>query len=346
MTTNGGISWVSQLENVSRVFEIYFFNDQVGWACSGSKFYRTTNGGNTWNLHAEEPLVANIQSIFFTTPDSGWAGGSSALLRTTNGGSNWQPIYPTGLHLNMHDIHFVNAMEGWAVGETGGINPPLIFKTSDGGEIWTAQSHPTFSFPFVRSIFMVDRNRGWVVGVATGGGFVLHTTNGGDSWELVEFPTALGLNHVRFANERKGWILGDAGIILHTQTGGVVPVEDSLAANPILPALNGLAQNFPNPFNSTTTMVYALNLPARTPSGFTGQAGSRESVRLGEPSARRVELRVYDVLGREVAVLVNEEKAPGTYEAVWDASGQASGVYFYRLLTSNFVETKKLVVIR
>ncbi len=90
-----------------------------------------------------------------------------------------------------------------------------------------------------------------------------------------------------------------------------------------------LAQNFPNPFNPTTTIGYAVG-------GFRNQ----------ESGFREVRLAVYDILGREVAVLVNEKKAPGRYEVEFDASGLSSGTYFYRLEAGSFVETKKLVVVR
>ena len=59
-----------------------------------------------------------------------------------------------------------------------------------------------------------------------------------------------------------------------------------------------------------------------------------------------VSLKVFDLLGREVATLVNDERKPGTYEATWEAAGFSSGVYFYRLTADSFVETKKLVLMR
>jgi aminopeptidase N len=84
-----------------------------------------------------------------------------------------------------------------------------------------------------------------------------------------------------------------------------------------------LEQNYPNPFNPTTTIQFAI--PVGT--------------------YNYTSLRVYDVLGREVATLVNDELNPGTYEVTWDASGQASGVYYYRLQTGGFTETKRLVLL-
>ena len=60
----------------------------------------------------------------------------------------------------------------------------------------------------------------------------------------------------------------------------------------------------------------------------------------------KVELKVYDVLGREVATLVNELQKPGSYEVTWDATGQSSGVYFYKLITGKYKETNKMILLR
>jgi hypothetical protein len=83
-----------------------------------------------------------------------------------------------------------------------------------------------------------------------------------------------------------------------------------------------LHQNYPNPFNAISNF------------GF----------RISEFS--QVSLRIHDLLGREVAVLVNEKLAPGTYTRRWDASGLPSGIYFYKLRAGRFVQTKKMMLVR
>jgi cyanophycinase len=95
-----------------------------------------------------------------------------------------------------------------------------------------------------------------------------------------------------------------------------------------------LAQNYPNPFNSSTRIKYTV--------GGAGEAGAGDWG-LG---ARKTMLVVYDLLGRQVATLVDEKKAPGSYEVSFDASGLASGVYFYRMTAGSYVDTKKLLLIR
>jgi hypothetical protein len=89
-----------------------------------------------------------------------------------------------------------------------------------------------------------------------------------------------------------------------------------------IPKQYALYQNYPNPFNPTSIIRYDL------------------------PKSSFVTLKVYDVLGREVGTLVNERQEPGVHQVNWQASGFASGVYFYRLQSGGFVQTKKLILVR
>jgi hypothetical protein len=92
-----------------------------------------------------------------------------------------------------------------------------------------------------------------------------------------------------------------------------------------------LTQNYPNPFNPTTVIRYSLS-PNPSPNG------RGEGV--------RVTLKVYDLLGREVATLVNEKKDAGTYSVQWNATKMSSGVYFYTLQAAESRETKRMVLIK
>jgi hypothetical protein len=107
-----------------------------------------------------------------------------------------------------------------------------------------------------------------------------------------------------------------------------------------------LSQNYPNPFNPTTNIKYTIagtgGLGLGTSNTGAGDAGAGVSG-LG---TSKTSLIVYDLLGREVAVLVNETKAPGSYEVRFDASGLASGVYYYRLAAGGFTQTRKMILVR
>jgi len=94
-----------------------------------------------------------------------------------------------------------------------------------------------------------------------------------------------------------------------------------------LPTVFSLEQNYPNPFNPSTTIKYSIPTDVR-----------------GE--MQEVSLMVYDVLGKEVATLVNTKQSAGSYEVEFNASKLTSGVYFYRLTSGSFVEVKKMMMIK
>jgi hypothetical protein len=92
-----------------------------------------------------------------------------------------------------------------------------------------------------------------------------------------------------------------------------------------------LYQNYPNPFNPTTKIKFTI--PQSPLPGGDGRGGL-------------VTLKVYDVLGNEVAILINEEKLAGTYEVEFDGAGLPSGIYFYKLQAGSFVETKNMMLMK
>lgn len=101
----------------------------------------------------------------------------------------------------------------------------------------------------------------------------------------------------------------------------ILSVEDDLQDNSV-PNSFGLLQNYPNPFNPSTKINFSL------------------------PHRSAVTIKIYDILGNEVATLVNEEKSAGSYQVIFDASNISSGIYFYKLTTAEFSQTKKLVLIK
>lgn len=100
------------------------------------------------------------------------------------------------------------------------------------------------------------------------------------------------------------------------------PIEITGVAEGMFPTAMTLFQNYPNPFNPTTEIKYEIS------------------------TLRHVTLKVYNIFGQEITTLVDEMKPPGSYDVMFNASGFASGVYFYRLQSENFIETKKLVVLK
>ena len=122
----------------------------------------------------------------------------------------------------------------------------------------------------------------------------------------------------------------------------ILNVEDEINYNPV-PTRFSLSQNYPNPFNPVTTIKFTIPSSPLNPSplpdrqaGYQGE-GKRE---------RLIILKVYDVLGNEIATLVNEEKPAGTYEINWYANNSASGIYFYQIRAGDFIKTKKMLLIK
>jgi len=126
----------------------------------------------------------------------------------------------------------------------------------------------------------------------------------------------------------EGKVAGDAMSMWNatmTRKGGTLTVISEVKDDEILfsqPTNYKLYQNYPNPFNPFTTIRFSI------------------------PTSGNINLKIYDILGREIKTLLNEFKPIGTYEVSFDGSGLASGVYFYQLRTGDFVETKKMILMK
>ena len=126
-------------------------------------------------------------------------------------------------------------------------------------------------------------------------------------------------------NDATGTLVGNTGFqnvvgLAYSINGDPNSVKDD--ANTTVPTEFSLEQNYPNPFNPATIIKFTIS------------------------DVRFMTLKVYDVLGSEVAILINEDKPAGTYEVEFDASSLPSGIYFYKLQAGSFVETKKMVLLK
>ncbi len=147
------------------------------------------------------------------------------------------------------------------------------------------------------------------------------------------------LNRVYIINNRDIIIAGSCDYISPNYSSTlVIRMDSNLYVPPIgirklnknFPSVFKLYQNYPNPFNPTTKIKFEIpSLPLMKGAG-----------------GMNVRLIIYDLLGREVATLVNEQLKPGTYEVEWNGSNYASGVYFYKLIAGDFTETKKMVLMK
>lgn len=162
---------------------------------------------------------------------------------------------------------------------------------------------------------------GWFTGWGNSSPFIARTIDGGVTWETQTFdpPDNIGFESISMVNESVGWICGEGGRVYGTMNGGTTSVPPS---DQQLPNLIVLSQNYPNPFNPNTIIKYEI------------------------PKSSMVRLSVFDMLGREVSVLVDERRDAGVHQVKFDASGLSSGVYLYKLQAGDLVQSRRLVFLR
>lgn len=151
-------------------------------------------------------------------------------------------------------------------------------------------------------------------------GTILKSMDGETNWTSQTSRTNAWLRSVHFTDQNFGWTVGERGTILHTTNGGVSFVEEE-QIDGILTEYN-LSNNFPNPFNPSTKIKYSI------------------------PQSSQVVVKVFDILGYEIATLIDEEKSAGVYRADFTGANLTSGIYFYKLQARDFVETKKMLLLK
>ncbi|HEX9655748.1 MAG TPA: YCF48-related protein, partial [Bacteroidota bacterium] len=326
-STDGSANWETRfLSGFESFSAVKFINSQRGYLGSSSlgRVYRTTDGGASWTNASTSPPMVRVFDFAFGSPDSGHAVGSGGLNGkisfTTNSGTNWSTQAQTGIpSLRAVDFYPSDPNIRAAVGDSG-----FILQTTNLGQTWIPRISGTTRD--LEGVAYASASDIYAVGDL---GTIIRSTDGGGMWSEQSSGTTSTLSDVAFISSDTGFAVGNNGLILATTTGGVVAVsEDSRRAG--IPKQTVLEQNYPNPFNPTTRIKYQI------------------------PNSNHVTLKVFDILGREVGTLVNETRIAGEHEVTFDANGLArqtagglaSGVYFYRLQTSNFVDTKKLLLLR
>lgn len=324
-TTNGS-SFTQQPTGIQdRLNEVFFLNENTGWIVGGDfsneVIFKTTNGGTNW-ITQTSGTSNKLFSVHFINENTGWAAGgpsSPKIIKTTNGGQNWFTQNTSVISTPLYSVMFANENTGWAV--AGYLGGETIIKTTDGGQNWFSQS--SGDTRYLRDCYVIDSLRSVAVGQ---GGKIIATTNGGDNWNVITTGSSVELWAVDFTSDSIGYAIGSNAVLKTTNGGLTFYTENSNQ----IPDMFLLEQNYPNPFNSVTSIKFKVASTSPYP------------LLRGTP----VSLKVYNLLGREVAVLVNGYLQLGTYQVNFNAENLTSGIYFYRLETDSFSETKKLVLMK
>ena len=376
-TTNGGTNWAIQMSGVTTfIFSVSFVNIRYGWAVAdnsinfnGSRILKTTNGGTLWTGSLFPDTTVQLYTIHFADSLNGWTAGSQGnIFQTTNGGFSWilrlrdslgcagfpvfkmafyngRPLYGSGGAIDFAGVVWrsTNTGNSWigtciapepiydififdslsAIGSGGDYDFGVtVIKTTNGGVNW--QYIKIGIFGKGEAISFRTRGEAWIAS-----GFsskLVYSFDSSSTWHEIFTPDTTAVYDLVFTDAYHGYAVGFNGLILKYNP-DVIGIGSQ---NKNIPSSFMLYQNYPNPFNSSTIIKFEI------PASFSPLKGD-----MGMAS-----LQIYDVLGRQLAVLVNERLKPGAYAVDWDAANYESGVYYYQLQSADFSVTRKMVLLK
>lgn len=322
-TTNGGLNWEAKSSGIqigpgaTKRFCFSFLkdgNDLYSGAFSG--LYKSTNGGDNWTLSGIPGPHSFVEAMTLYN-GAIWAGRTSAvnptLYRSTNSGGNWDAIPYFGSFTPEVFCFHETPDNKLFIGTGHG-----VYFTTNNGANWTQRNNGLSSDPYNTSI--TQRGNTMFTTTTFGGNDVLRSSNEGLMWE------SIGDSLPFLTDIHKLLIAGDT--LYLSSSNGIYkrPLSEILTGvNPIsseIPDKFNLHQNYPNPFNPSTTIKFDI------------------------PVNRFVSLSIYDISGREIASLINENLNPGSYSYNFTADGLTSGIYFYKLSTGEYTDVKKMLLIK
>ncbi|MHB8581590.1 MAG: T9SS type A sorting domain-containing protein [Ignavibacteriaceae bacterium] len=314
-SSNNGTSWDSLGPNITtNCIEINKLN--YIYVGTDSGIYYSKNLGKSWTAVDNALKNLDISTLALDTTDNLFAGTSGAIYRSTDYGTTWDSLnvyanWVSSIAIDKKNTIFVGTFSG-------------IIKSTDDGISW---SNVNIQYPslHVQKIFISRGNDIYVAAQSQellspyATYFILiKSTDQGSTWQNIS--SGLPINAISSIDEDSNGdiyigTVGQGVYILNINTLDV-KIDQNLITN------YSLSNNYPNPFNPVTTINYTIAVK-----DF-------------------VTIKVYDLLGKEIATLVNEEKNSGSYSVEFNASKLSSGVYFYRMQAGGFVETKKLILLK
>ncbi len=369
-STDEGVNWT----NISNkfpydVYYMYNYNNEIFalTATSGKSIYVSSDGGENWTLRSTIPTVTGNGAIiwmtsdgdklyavsnrksFYTSTDNGktWtetiinttAGGNMSCFATagntmvstingtgavvsTDGGQNWTIKNPTNPALQVtYVIHFNGAVYGISSG-TG------VHKFNSSTNLWESVSAglpDALSFQISKA-FVKNGNSLYVstIGFLDSKTSIFSSIDNGVNWTSV---TTTGLDNLNAATSSTSVAFTSQNMFIYDSKNNIATIyRMSVSPNALeklfyeSPAQFELSQNYPNPFNSSTSISFHLT------------------------KSNHVTLKVYDVFGKEMAILLDEEKAEGVYNVSCNLNYLPSGMYLYKLNVGASSVTKRMIL--
>jgi len=363
-STNNGASWtlVSTGLTNTRVFALATSGTNLfAGTFGGAGVYRSTNNGASWTS-AGSGLTNTSVNTLLVSGSNLYAGTEDGIFLSTNNGTSWTSasngltntfvhalvISGSNLYAGTEDgvFHSIDNGANWTAINNGLTNPTIfalavydtnLFAGSNGNGIW---KRPIDSVvPVELTSFTANTNGNsvslsWSTSTETNNsGFSLErkqvfssqSTVNNEEWNEISFILGHGTT-----TETQSYSFEDNNLtsgkylyrLKQIDFDGTFEYSNEVEVIINAPEKFELSQNYPNPFNPSTKIRYQV------------------------ASTNPVNLKIYDVLGNEVATLVNEVQPNGNYEVEFNASGLASGTYFYKLQSGEFIQTKKMVLIK
>jgi hypothetical protein len=333
LTYNNGINYTQtpfyneSLGSMLKGFDIDPLNDSViyiGYDMGyyPNNFFKSTNRGANWIFTDTVPDInMTLTKVIKVNPLSRniiYIGLNKGLARSTNSGYmftrvNIDSVVVNSFHFDMTDSSiYVTSYSLWSN------YTPGIFKSSDLGANWVR----IFNSP-CRAL-EIDPSQHNIL--YAGDSIIYRSTNGGLNWSTYHngiFPSKRIIGICKNPGNDTFFVATTKGV--YKIWGPYVGIN---IENNKFPEQFYLSQNYPNPFNPVTKIKFDVPLDSRLRGND------------------NVTLKIFDVLGREITTLVSEKLSPGTYEVEWDGSNYPSGVYFYKLVTADYSETRKMVLVK
>jgi len=349
VSTNGGTLWAERINGLSNlnVSSITFVNNTLITGATNFSYgfgaFRSTNFGLNWSNINSPPNVYR-----FCVDGNNIYAASWSLSKSTDSGLSWT-FYP-GVIMAEHVCKKENYI--FLGSQVYGVS-----RSSDFGVTWDSvntglpNSHNYISSLFADSNYIYAGVSGSGLYVSTNDGLSWYARNNGLTSSTVKCISKYN-NYLIIGTDSGGvyissnnglsWIQKNNGLIsknvwsVYVKSGYLYAgtycmglwrraVDDIIGVQNIgskIPDKFSLLQNFPNPFNPSTIIRFQIK------------------------DSRLVTLKVYDILGKEIATLVNEKQSPGVYEVTFDGSRLTSGIYFYKLVSGSYSEVRKMVLIK
>jgi photosystem II stability/assembly factor-like uncharacterized protein len=359
-STNNGLNWVQASSGLSGQFayRMTVSGTNIFVSMSGNAMiFKSANMGQNWTLSNSGLPNAYCYSLF-ASGSYVYTGTSAGVCYTTNNGGNWVSSGLDGILVTS----FAKSGSTLFAGTSGA----GVYKSTDNGLNWSVCNNGLTTIVInALEVMGTDIFAGTYIG-----GAVYKTTNLGVNWieanggiTFLQIRDLTALNNHIFAaaNDYDGciyhstnagvyWIARNQGFGTEVPTFNCLHItndyvyagtystnlwrrsyQDLIGISPIsseAPDEFSLEQNYPNPFNPVTRIRFDLS---RT------ENGKQKTV---------TKLVVYDITGKEILVLVNEELQPGSYEVTFDGSNLNSGIYFYQMVSGDFKQTRKLILLK